>query len=147
MHKACWQCVFPGTRPNIRHLIVFYGKHCKLWNLEAVSAHSAGIVLEKYRKGCGLSIKHSELGTVSLKLWFTQRWAGKCGSNVVPVVEQWQAARSLFILGLVRIACLNCKLFEALQSTVIWHVLLDVDWVLRVVVTFSADFYSRQRKV
>jgi len=35
-----------------------------------MSAHNTGIAIENYRMRCGLSIKHSQPGTVSLELWF-----------------------------------------------------------------------------
>jgi len=38
---------------------------------------SQRVAIEKRRKGCGLSIKHIQPGTVSLELRFPQRRAGK----------------------------------------------------------------------
>jgi len=35
-----------------------------------VSAHSVGITIEKYTKGCDLSIKHSQSATVTLDYGF-----------------------------------------------------------------------------
>ena len=57
--------------------LCFYGKHCKWRKPEVVSACSSGVAAAKWT-GCGPSIKHIQPVTVSLKLWFPQRRAGKC---------------------------------------------------------------------
>jgi len=48
----------------------------------AMSAHSAGIAVEKDRKGFGLSSKHSQPGTVSLEMWYLQHQAAKGRGSV-----------------------------------------------------------------
>ena len=51
-----------STKLNIGHLIGFVWAALQMTTV--VSTCSAGFAIAKYWKGCGLSVKHSQLGTV-----------------------------------------------------------------------------------